>query len=728
MVRISTDILIRLNGIMPWRQLLVAGAMAFVVPCGAQNNPLKINDQLYAIYDQAYASYKTRAGRDLGMQMYRKAVAMGDRKAQVIALTIPMLYYYYAQSDADFEQAVKELQDKAQQYHQERYYYFAVSNRINYLLRRHRMYEALTYAQSMEEEAKKNGHKYGTYSCLYSLGAVHLVRMEIGLAADYYKKAQAYAAANMPDMNTARISRSIAECYEELYRYDDMLTYALEGYAKADKTNMKLYLLHDVCYAAFMLEKYDVYRKYADVYDATLGHQASAASRDEDEMEMAVLRALYNKDYNQARDYIKTGNLRTRRQFRLWIEYNRLIGDYLEMTKAQTKLYRSRIREQDSVRSNNFMEMNSKFINQKLEYENQQLEMDRQRLLSERQTTELKNTHLKLANTQLTLKNSSLELRRAKSSSDLLRLSYDNKQLEADKLLNELNAEKAQKRLHDALLLSAFAIGMLVLLAVGVYIWNRRKLMNRLRDANDSLEQNNNELIVAKEKAVAADRVKTVFIQNMSHEIRTPLNAIVGFSELIAGDDGSMDDEMREDFSERIKTNSDNLLMLVGDVLDTAQLDNGTYNLQFRSATIGEICRKALSAAGQHKQPGVKVRLETDELEEMVVHTDVKRVVQVLVNMLSNAEKNTAEGTITLGCSIVSNPGMVTFSVTDTGIGVPADKAEEIFKSFTKLDQFKQGLGLGLHICRIIADLLGGRIYLDTKYTGGARFLFAIKA
>ena len=135
-----------------------------------------------------------------------------------------------------------------------------------------------------------------------------------------------------------------------------------------------------------------------------------------------------------------------------------------------------------------------------------------------------------------------------------------------------------------------------------------------------------------------------------------------------------------------------------------------------------------MAATGQHKQPGVKVRLETDALENMVIHTDVKRVVQVLTNILTNAEKNTAKGTITLGCSTTSNPGMVTFSVTDTGIGVPPEKSEEIFKSFTKLDQFKQGLGLGLHICRIIANLLGGKIYLDTKYQGGARFLFAIKA
>ena len=717
--------------LLPWllAALVAAALMAVAVPCRAQNNPFGINDQLYQLYDKAFRERETRDGLALSQQMYRRAYVLNDHKAQVLALTIPMLYYYKQRNETEFERAVKELQDKALMYHQERYYYFAVSNRVNFLLLKHRMYEALTYIQSQEEFAKKSGHTYGIYSSLNTLGMVHMVRMEIGLAADYYRQAIQYALKQMPGQNVAPLYIKIAGCYEELYRYEDMLDNAQCGFQLARTTEQKLNSLRDIAYSAFMLERYDVYSQAYSRYVKILGRQPSAAAAEPDEREMGVLNLLHNKQYNEAKMRILAfPRKEMRHRYRLWIEYNRLIGDYLEMTKAQTILYRTRIKTQDSVRSSNFMEMNSRFINQKLEYENQQLEMDRQRLLSERQTTELKNTHLKLANTQLTLKNSSLELRRAKSTSDLLRLSYDNKQLEADKLLNELNAEKAQKRLHDALLLSACAVGLLILVAVSVYIWNRRKLMRRLRDANDSLEHNNNELVIAKEKAIAADRVKTVFIQNMSHEIRTPLNAIVGFSELIAGDDGTMDDEMRDDFSERIKTNSENLMMLVGGVLDTAQLESGTYNLQYRSSTIGEICRKAMAAVGQHKTPGVQVRMETDMTENMIVHTDVKRVVQVLVNMLTNAEKNTTEGSIVLGCSATENPGMVTFSVTDTGLGVPKDKAEEIFKSFTKLDQFKQGLGLGLHICRIIADLLGGRIYLDTTHTGGARFLFAIKA
>ena len=98
----------------------------------------------------------------------------------------------------------------------------------------------------------------------------------------------------------------------------------------------------------------------------------------------------------------------------------------------------------------------------------------------------------------------------------------------------------------------------------------------------------------------------------------------------------------------------------------------------------------------------------------------------MLINLLTNAEKNTTEGEICLHCSISETPGCITFSVTDTGPGVPAEEAEAIFERFKKLDTFKQGCGLGLNISRIIAKNLGGDVRLDPSYTGGARFVLVI--
>ena len=129
----------------------------------------------------------------------------------------------------------------------------------------------------------------------------------------------------------------------------------------------------------------------------------------------------------------------------------------------------------------------------------------------------------------------------------------------------------------------------------------------------------------------------------------------------------------------------------------------------------------------QHIKPeGVELTYTSEVDDSFIIHTDQNRVEQVLINLLTNAEKYTSQGKIWLHCSLSENPGMITFSVTDTGTGVPAEEAEAIFERFRKLDTFKQGCGLGLNICRIIATNMGGNVALDTSYTGGARFVFTL--
>ncbi len=116
----------------------------------------------------------------------------------------------------------------------------------------------------------------------------------------------------------------------------------------------------------------------------------------------------------------------------------------------------------------------------------------------------------------------------------------------------------------------------------------------------------------------------------------------------------------------------------------------------------------------------------SDVPDDYVIRSDGRRIQQVLVNYLSNACKHTEEGEIHLHCSATEHPGRLTFSVTDTGEGVPPEKADVIFNRFTKLNQFVQGSGLGLNICLTIANKLGGEVYLDKSYTDGARFVFII--
>ncbi|MCQ2213010.1 MAG: sensor histidine kinase [Bacteroidaceae bacterium] len=230
----------------------------------------------------------------------------------------------------------------------------------------------------------------------------------------------------------------------------------------------------------------------------------------------------------------------------------------------------------------------------------------------------------------------------------------------------------------------------------------------------------------AKEKAEKSDLIKTQFIQNMSHEIRTPMNAIVGFAQLLSLPDGFNTEDEKREYSEYIMNNAEILVMLIDDILDVTDMEHGNFNIALQDVNINQVCQKALKSVEHRVAPGVELSFHTDLDEGALCQTDPKRVQQVLINFLSNACKHTEKGEIRLECSTTENPGHITLSVADTGPGVPPEMADNIFERFTKLNSFKQGSGLGLNICKGIAEKLNAQVMLDTSYTDGARFVFII--
>ena len=230
----------------------------------------------------------------------------------------------------------------------------------------------------------------------------------------------------------------------------------------------------------------------------------------------------------------------------------------------------------------------------------------------------------------------------------------------------------------------------------------------------------------ANAKVRHANETKTRFIQNMSHEIRTPLHAIVGFSQLLSLPDGSFPEEEKNDFSNHILNNTKMLTMLLDDILNASAMDSGNYQITYEDGECHAICTESISSAEHRLQPGVRMFYVPESPEPFFFRTDPRRVQQVLVNLLTNACKYTLSGEIRLSSSLTEHPGNVTFAVADTGPGIPAEEAEKIFERFTQLNDFHQGTGLGLSICRDIAGRMGGRVYLDTSYTSGARFVFTV--
>lgn len=228
------------------------------------------------------------------------------------------------------------------------------------------------------------------------------------------------------------------------------------------------------------------------------------------------------------------------------------------------------------------------------------------------------------------------------------------------------------------------------------------------------------------EDNIAANKAKTMFLQNMSHEIRTPLNAMFGFAQLLGLPDGSWTEEEKAVYNRYIYNSYNMLEMLIGDIIDTADSEHGNYRIEIGEVSVNSICRNALMLLEYRTPADVNMYFTSDLSDDDVIRSDGRRIQQVLINYLSNACKHTLQGEIHLHCSTCETPGKLTFSVTDTGEGVPPEKASVIFNRFTKLNQFIQGSGLGLNICQTIAGKLGGEVYLDTSYTGGARFVFII--
>ncbi|MDO4215919.1 MAG: PAS domain-containing sensor histidine kinase [Bacteroidales bacterium] len=226
--------------------------------------------------------------------------------------------------------------------------------------------------------------------------------------------------------------------------------------------------------------------------------------------------------------------------------------------------------------------------------------------------------------------------------------------------------------------------------------------------------------------SIEANKSKTRFLQNMSHEIRTPLNAMFGFSQLLGMPDGCWTDEEKENYNTYIYNSYNMMDMLISDILDIADSDHGNYQIHESDVRVNHICQFAMMAVEFRRSSAVEMKFTSDVDDDYTFKSDGRRIQQVLVNYLTNACKNTQQGEIILNVSTTERPGRLTLSVTDTGIGVPPEKAEQIFGRFTKLDRHAQGSGLGLNICHTIATKMGGEVYLDTCYTKGARFVFVI--
>ena len=310
------------------------------------------------------------------------------------------------------------------------------------------------------------------------------------------------------------------------------------------------------------------------------------------------------------------------------------------------------------------------------------------------------------------------------SDADLLATVYDTEGKERQ--IAEQRAELSQVRT-----IAVVIIMIIVVAFFHFYIRQRRK-------AYDKLNESNRQLKLANERAEESSRMKTKFIQQISHEVRTPLNILSGFTQVLADPNINVRNEELQTISQKIIENSERITSLVNKMLDLSMVSSGGDIECHDTMTPADVATQAIDQSGIRQADHLDFQLQVSpEAETLFFTTCQESAVKALTLLLDNAIKFThptafrhqqpksEKARVTL--SICATHDQMVFVVEDTGIGIPADQAENIFTEFVQLDDYIEGTGIGLSIARLLARHLNGDITLDTTYTAGARFVMVLQ-
>ena len=271
---------------------------------------------------------------------------------------------------------------------------------------------------------------------------------------------------------------------------------------------------------------------------------------------------------------------------------------------------------------------------------------------------------------------------------------------------------------HPIGIIAIFVFLIATILLLAYMGWTRHKHLKLMEAKNRELEK-------ARDQAEVANRMKMAFIQNVSHQIRTPLNAISGFSDILATQTDDLSDDERHDLSQRISHNTDILTNSLNHLLSLSDMESAVSWESEEAICCDAFCQKILSEFKPSNQV-LSLHYTTDVSPDVTVRTNRRMLKAIVDELLSNADKFTDEGTITVSSTIAD--GFWKIGIADTGRGIQPGEEEQIFGHFTKIDDFSEGMGIGLTFCKNVALRLNGDVILDRTYSPGSRFIVQIPA
>jgi len=630
-----------------------------------------VDSTLYEYYQRCQEYLLEPVVLNMSDTLFRMAGERQDERMQAVAIATQLDYYYFQGTNEDsvihYTNKVKEF---AKATHQPKYYYFAWANRlITYYLKTSRTNIALYEVQNMLKEAQEEDDKTGLSRCYNIMSQIYTIKRFDSMAFEWrLKEIELTEKYKIENYNISQTYAQIANYYINQKKQKEALAAVEKAIATANSSTQQI---------SAKLEFVNYYSKFGDFQAAEKLLKECQAAFEQDKRLESIKKRLYNIEclyYQQTKQYPKA----------------------LEAAKMQEKEER---RLSESILSSSHYrtqgEIYQKMGNMNLAVKYLQMYINT-------------DDSLKIANEQV-------------ASSEFATL-LNVEKLNAEK--KELMLQAQEKELHNKTTLIISLIILLGILFIFLYRENFLKVSEaELKTRNEELMVSREELRKAKDIAEASSRMKTTFIQSMTHEIRTPLNSIVGFSQVLS-DHYSNSPETQE-FVNIIKSNSNDLLRLVTDVLTLSELDQYEQLPTDPETDLNAICQLASEVAKDNTQKDVEVLFEP-ERESLLIRSNSERISQVLNNLAHNAAKFTTRGSIRIAYSVLEAEKKIEISVTDTGTGIPKDQQEAVFERFYKMNSFTQGTGLGLPICRSIAEKLGGSLRIDTSYTEGCRMILTL--
>lgn len=662
------------------KALILLAVTIAAVPIYAQSEAeeFKVDPQVYAYYQRCVENLQSPLVLKMADTLFQMAGQKDDPRMQAVALSTVLDYYYYKGVEDSIISNVNKVKAFALKIGQPKYYYFAWGKRlIQFYIKQNRLNTALYEAEKMLAEAQERDDEEGLANCYNTLSAI-------------------YKAKGM----TERVFESRLKEVEMIEKYD------------LDRYNISL------CYID--LARY--YMGYVEIADKEIDNNAGNV-----------------KDFGKALEMLKLAEKNANTVYHRMLCQHNYLKYHLTNNEPDKALHNLDALEEmfqtDKRLGAQFKSLylsRYMYYNSTKQYAKAMEALDQTMEEYKKQGDDISSLSFMYTKGCLYYKmheyqNSAEMLLKYINTRDSV--SVGNDQATASEYAALLGVERlALKAKEDQLRYISIIIGILVILLgiVGFLLYKGNRLNRKLKaseaellDKNASLTESEEKLSIAKEKAEQASMMKSVFIRNMTHEIRTPLNSIVGFSELIS--DMMEPDNPAREYADIIKENNSKMLKLIDDVLDMSDLESGKQP-DMHLTDANKCCEESVKSVIPYIKEGVKLSFDHSGGALNII-SNSGRISQVLFNLLHNAAKVTEQGSITLGCGI-SDDKRIIFTVTDTGPGIPAERQEDIFERFVKIDEFSQGFGLGLSICRLLAQKLGGNITIDPRYTAGSRFVF----